>query len=54
MQIIDVEVCENKPLNDCAAGGNLTFKVDNYIDENGVDLLKAYEKQVKKSEYFFV
>lgn len=54
-QIIVVEVCENKPLINGAAGESVTFKVDNFVDKNGVDLLKAYEKQVKESsEYFLV
>lgn len=52
-QIIVVEVCENKPLINCVGGESVTFKVDNFVDKNGVDLLKEYEKQVKEaSEYF--
>jgi hypothetical protein len=52
-QIIVVEVCENKPLTPCDAGESVTFKVDNFVDKNGADLLKAFEKEVKQaSEYF--
>ena len=53
-QIIVVEVCENKPLNDCAGGDSVTFKVDNFVDKNGVDLLKAYEQEVKQASGYFL
>jgi hypothetical protein len=53
-QIIVVEVCENKPLINSGGGGSVTFKDDNCVDKNGLDLLRAYEKVVKQSSDYFV
>lgn len=53
-QIIIIEVCENKPLINCGYGESVTFKVDNYVDKNGLDQLRAYEKVVKQSSEYFL